>query len=278
MSHPAPPTTAPPPLTLRGVGHDHGRVVALDGIDLDVAAGSFVAVVGPSGCGKSTLLRLVAGLDRPTRGRIAIGDHDPAEVRRAKQVGWLAQRPALLPWATVRDNVALAREIVATPRSAPDLDPLLDLVSLGDFADALPGQLSGGMQQRAALARMLAQDAPLWLMDEPLAALDELTREGLAADLLGIWERLRPTVVWVTHHLTEAVSLADRVVVLGPRPGTVVGDLEVDLPRPRDVTAPAVQDLVREARHLLGSVDEVTVATSDLAPRRVAGAGPGARA
>lgn len=249
-------THPPPGLSLRGVGHDHGSLVAIDRVDLEVEAGSFVAVVGASGCGKSTLLRLLAGLDRPTRGAIRIGSTDPEGMRRAKLVGWLAQRPALLPWMGVHDNVALARTIRPAPASAPDVDALLDLVSLGEFADALPHHLSGGMQQRAALARTLAQDAPLWLMDEPLAALDELTREALAGDVLAIWQRLGPTVVWVTHHLAEAVALADRIVVLGPRPATVVADLAIDLPRPRDPFGPDFQAIVRQARTVLADAGD----------------------
>ncbi len=246
-----------PTLLLEDVTHRFGPpdtgVVALAPLDLRVAAGSFVAVVGPSGCGKSTLLRLLAGLDTATGGRIDVGGDTPDAVRRAGHVGWMAQRPALLPWSSVHDNVALARRIRPVPDDRPSVADLLDLVGLAEVSDARPGQLSGGMQQRAALARTLAQDAPLWLMDEPFAALDELTREALARDLLAIWQDLRPTVVWVTHDLAEAATLADRVVVLGPRPGRVLVDLPVRLPHPRDRTSAGVQAVVRTAREHLGS-------------------------
>lgn len=245
------PVAGPPEVVLRRVGHHHGVVHALDALDLRLEPGSFVAVVGASGCGKSTLLRLLAGLDEPTTGMITLDGRAPDDRRRDGDIGWMAQRPALLPWASVHDNVALARRIRPPARPVPEVDDLLELVSLDGFRDARPPHLSGGMQQRAALARTLAQDAPLWLMDEPFAALDELTREALAADLLSIWQRLRPTVVWVTHHLGEAVTLADRVLVLGPRPGRVVADLAVDLDRPRDPTSEAVQTIVRAARQHL---------------------------
>lgn len=250
---PRTPAPAPPGLDLVGVGHRYASIEALDGIDLRVAPGSFVAVVGASGCGKSTLLRLLAGLDRPTTGRITVDGASPDDLRRAGHVGWMAQRPALLPWATVHDNVAMARRIRPPTAPVPPVEDLLTLVGLAAFADARPAQLSGGMQQRAALARTLAQDAPLWLMDEPLAALDELTREALADDLVTIWQRVRPTVVWVTHHLGEAVALADRVVVLGPRPARVVADLAVDLDRPRDPTSAEAQAIVRQAREALAT-------------------------
>ncbi len=264
MTHPTHPPThpriqapTPPALDLAGVGHRYGTTEVLDSLDLQVEAGSFVAVVGASGCGKSTLLRLLAGLDRPTTGRITVDGAGPDDLRRAGRVGWMAQRPALLPWATVRDNVAMARRIRAATEHPTDPVPsvvdLLTIVGLAAFAGSRPAQLSGGMQQRAALARTLAQDAPLWLMDEPLAALDELTREALADDLVAIWQRVRPTVVWVTHHLGEAVALADRIVVLGPRPARVVADLTVDLDRPHDATSPAAQAIVRDARAALAT-------------------------
>jgi NitT/TauT family transport system ATP-binding protein len=241
-----------PGIRLRGLGVDFGELTALRAVDLDIDPGSLVAVVGPSGCGKSTLLRALAGLTRPTRGKVDIGGRSPDLLRADKQVGWMAQRPALFLWRTVIENVALAQSINPRPgRHGPDPEALLVMVGLGDFAAAYPSTLSGGMQQRVALARTLAVGAGVWLMDEPFAALDEMTRETLADDVLDLWERFRPTVVWVTHHLPEAVKLADRVVLLSPRPGTVISEIEVSLPRPRDETAMPFQAVVRRARAAL---------------------------
>ena len=229
-------------------------VPALTDIELSAPQGSFTAVVGASGSGKSTLLRIIGGLTTPTRGTVRVFDRAPEELRVAKEVGWMAQRPALLPWRTVRDNISMAQTINPQPRPLPDPAHLLDLVGLSRTGDAYPGQLSGGQQQRVALARTLAIGAPLWLMDEPFAALDELTRETLAGDLLTIWREVDTTVVWVTHHIPEAIELSDRVVLLTPGPGSVAAVIDVDLPRPRDVTSAAFQDLVRAARSVLRDV------------------------
>lgn len=235
-------------------------VTALTDIDLNLDGGSFTAVVGASGSGKSTLLRLLAGLDKPTSGSILLDGHSPEERRTAKEVGFMAQRPALLPWRTTFDNVELAQSINPhTDRPVPDPAELLAMVGLSEFLGAYPAQLSGGMAQRAALARTLAIGAPLWLMDEPFAALDEITRRDVSADLLGIWHRIRPTVVWVTHHLGEAVSLADRIVLLTPRPGRVAAIIEVDLERPRDDTSSEFQAIIRRARRILGEVERTAV-------------------
>ncbi|HEX2154494.1 MAG TPA: ABC transporter ATP-binding protein [Acidimicrobiia bacterium] len=226
-------------------------VPALDEIDFASPSGSFTAVVGASGSGKSTLLRIIGGLTVASSGQVTMDGLAPDELRRRKAVGWMAQRPALLPWRRVIDNVTLAQSINPRPRTLPDPDQLLSMVGLAEAALAYPGELSGGMQQRAALARTLAIGAPLWLMDEPFSSLDELTRETLADDLLDIWASATPTVVWVTHHIPEAVSLADRLLVFTPRPGRIAGLVEVDLPRPRDATSGAFQSVVREARQLL---------------------------
>jgi NitT/TauT family transport system ATP-binding protein len=166
----------------------------------------------------------------------------------------MAQQSALLPWRTVLDNVRLPLQVNRQARQPPaSPEELLQMVGLQDFADAYPSTLSGGMQQRVALARMLAIGASLWLMDEPFAALDELTRETLAGELLAIWRQFRPTVLWVTHHLNEAARLSDRMVILSPRPGHIRGTITIDLPRPRDDTTPEFQTIVREARQLLAN-------------------------
>lgn len=251
-----------PGVEIAGLGKDFGEPTypALSGVDLSLESGSFTAVVGASGSGKTTLLRLVGGLETPTKGVISIGGASPDENREAKKVGWMAQKPALLPWRTSFENVALAQVINPRPqRRIPQPRELLEMVGLSVYAEAYPHTLSGGMQQRVALARTLAVGAPLWLMDEPFAALDELTRDALADDLLEIWNSISTTVLWVTHHLGEAVKLADRIVLLTPRPGRIAGVIDVDLARPRDETGGPFQAVIREARKILHDVDVRTV-------------------
>ncbi|MFP3914284.1 MAG: ABC transporter ATP-binding protein [Actinomycetota bacterium] len=236
-------------------------VPALSEVTFTAEKGSFTAVVGASGSGKSTLLRLLGGLLEPTSGSVSMGGRRAEELRADKAVGWMAQQPALLPWRKVVDNIALAQKINPRPDRSGTAEPraLLDMVGLSHAAELYPGQLSGGMQQRVALARTLAIGAPLWLMDEPFSSLDELTREALAADLLAVWQEVRPTVVWVTHHIPEAVALADRVVVLTPSPGRVAGIVGVDLSRPREPTSGSFQDVVRRVRTLLRGVHPAEV-------------------
>lgn len=230
-----------------------GRLAVLDGINLDIRPGEFVSIVGPSGCGKSTLLRLAAGLEAPDAGQIRLNGQPPLALRAQKKIGWMAQQPALLPWRTILENVRLPQLVNRRKDSQPDALPasLLEMMGLADFAAAYPHTLSGGMQQRAALARTLATNAAVWLMDEPFSALDELTRQDLADELLAIWQTYRPTVLWVTHHIPEAVKLSDRLVLLTQRPSRIGGILEVNLPRPRDDTSVAFQGLVRQARTVL---------------------------
>lgn len=238
-------------------------LIALNPITLDVATGEFVCLIGPSGCGKSTLLRLIADQMPPTAGDIRLGDAPPATARKAKQIAWMAQNPALLPWQTVLDNVHLPQRVNRTASgqngqhvrmsafAALDPTDLLRTVGLADFAQAYPGTLSGGMQQRAALARALATGAQLWLMDEPFAALDELTRETLADEVLRLWQTFRPTVLWVTHNIAEAARLADRVIVMSARPGSIQGIVAIAQPRPRDETAPETVAVIRHLRAVL---------------------------
>jgi NitT/TauT family transport system ATP-binding protein len=227
---------------LAGVSKSFARrgdpVLAVSDIDLDVAPGEFVSLLGPSGCGKSTLLRLVGGLLSADSGTVTVAGSSPAAARRSKRFGFVPQTPALLPWRTVRQNVRLLTQV--NRRAAPteeladtDTVALLDEVGLGDFLDAYPRELSGGMQQRVALVRAFALGAPILLMDEPFAALDEMTRAEMRYLLLGLWERHGATVVFVTHSIAEAVMLSDRVVVLTPRPGRVAAVEPVTLPRPR---------------------------------------------
>ena len=224
-------------ITLSGIGRSFEladkRLVALAGIDLRVPAGQVAAIVGPSGSGKSTLLRLIAGLLAPDEGTVEVGDRivDGPDPR----VGLVFQEPRLLPWRNALDNVAYPQELAGRPRVDREARAreLMSLVGLAGFEEALPAQLSGGMAQRVALARALTLEPRVLLLDEPFGALDALTRDRLDAELLGLWERLGATIIIVTHSIPEAVFLADRVVVLSARPGRIVADVPVDLPRPR---------------------------------------------
>jgi NitT/TauT family transport system ATP-binding protein len=209
--------------------------LALSDVNLDVAEGEFVAVVGPSGCGKSTLMRIMAGLDTPTDGRIetsAAATDAPATLPSAV----VFQEQSLFPWMRVAQNVAFAFDSLGLPKAEVDrrVAKELALVGLTDFANAYPHELSGGMKQRAAVARAFAVDPPVLYMDEPFGALDEQTRVGLANELMKLWDSTRKTVVFITHGIEEAVTLADRVVVLSAHPGTVKAIIPIEFPRPRD--------------------------------------------
>lgn len=227
-------------------------LAVLDDVTLDAAPGEFVALVGPSGCGKSTLLRLLAGLDRPLFGTLEV---DGTPVRAPSPDRALVfQDPTLFPWRTVRQNVALGPSARGTlKKSQQRIDEALELVNLTDFADSWPAQLSGGMAQRAALARALVNDPSVLLLDEPLGKLDALTRRVLQQEILSLWQRQRFTAFLVTHDVNEALLLSDRVVVFSPRPARIREIIEINLPRPRD-TASAEFIALRE--RILGLLDE----------------------
>lgn len=222
-------------LELSGVSKTFGDLAALAPTDLAVEPGEIVTLLGPSGSGKTTLLRIAAGLEAPSTGTVTIDGAPPGVARAAKRIGLVPQNPALLPWRTVRANARLLTDVNrrANPPDAPDPVALLEHVGLGEFMDALPHELSGGMQQRVALVRAFALGSPLLLMDEPFAALDEITRADMRHLLGRLCEATGATVVFVTHSLAEAVFLSDRVVVLSARPGRIVGLRPVDFPRPR---------------------------------------------
>ncbi|GAC1588891.1 MAG: ABC transporter ATP-binding protein [Candidatus Velthaea sp.] len=211
--------------------------LALDDVNLEIEPGEFVAVVGPSGCGKSTLLRIMAGLDTATSGRIRVDT--PAATDRQLTSAVVFQEASLFPWMTVAQNVAVAFDSLALGKAEvrERVGRELELVGLAPFAAAYPDELSGGMKQRAAVARAFAVDPPILYMDEPFGALDEQTRVGLANELMQLWERTRKTVVFITHGIEEAVTLADRVVVLSRGPGTVKAIIPIDFPRSRDAVA-----------------------------------------
>jgi len=209
---------------------------ALDRVSLEVNQGEFVALIGPSGCGKSTLLRLVAGLDEPDGGVIRIRGALPEEFRRKGELGIAFQDPALLPWRTVRRNVSLPLEVLGRPLAPARarIEALIALVGLTGFEEATPGQLSGGMRQRAAIARALVTNPSLLLLDEPFGALDQILRRTMNLELQDIWMRERTTTLLVTHGIDEAVFLADRVVVMASAPGRIVEEVRVPFARPRD--------------------------------------------
>ena len=220
-------------------GHGRSTVTALRDISLEVGRGELVCVLGASGCGKSTLLSLIAGLDAVSAGRIETPVARPA---------LMFQEPALLPWLTVRRNVELPLRIrgVDDAERRVTVNRLLAMVQLSDFADSRPHELSGGMRQRAALARSLAQDSELLLMDEPFAALDAITRDALHDDLSRIWSETGSTIIFVTHNVREAVRLGDRVVLMGSRPGHVARVWDIDIPRPRELDQLEVAELAHE--------------------------------
>ncbi|ALK98882.1 sulfonate ABC transporter ATP-binding protein [Massilia sp. WF1] len=230
---------------------DGRRMVALENISLEIPRGQFVCLLGPSGCGKSTLLNAVAGFAPPTRGSITA---DGAPVAGpGPERGMVFQEYALFPWMTVEQNVGFGLDIKGMPKAqvAARVAELLKLLSLEDFGKRFPKDLSGGMRQRVAIARVLALDSPIMLMDEPFGALDALTRRNLQDELLRIWAKLKKTVIFVTHSIEEAIYLADRIVVMTYRPGTVKRDMLVELPRMRDPSAPEFNALKRELGQLV---------------------------
>src|SRR6266478_6258706 len=226
-------------VSLRGVTKAYGNgLMALGPLDLDVRQGEFVSLLGPSGCGKSTALRLIAGLAAPTRGSVQVSrdvSHHAGQARPGQTVGFVFQEPTLMPWTSVRENVRLPLKLAhVRPVEADALvSEALARVGLTDFADSYPRELSGGMKMRVSLARALVTDPDILLMDEPFAALDEITRFRLNNDLLSLWRNLRKTVIFVTHSVFESVYLSQRVVVMTPRPGRVSAEIRIDAPEPR---------------------------------------------
>ena len=244
-------------------------MTALQGIDLDIPRGQFTCLLGPSGCGKSTLLNAVAGFAAPSSGTI----HADGKLVAGPgpERGMVFQEYALFPWMTVAQNIAFGLDVKGIDRGTirRRVGELLEMLSLTDFKQRFPRDLSGGMRQRVAIARVLALDSPIMLMDEPFGALDALTRRNLQDELLRLWARLGKTIIFVTHSIEEAIYLADRIVVMTYRPGTIKRDLLVDLPRPRDPAAPEFNLLKRELGLLVMEEqqrhhsDELRAAASD---------------
>jgi NitT/TauT family transport system ATP-binding protein len=216
-----------------------GPVHALKDISLEITEGEFVSLIGPSGCGKTTLLRVIADLEQPTGGTVSINGMTPEQARLARAYGYVFQQAALLPWRTIEDNVALPLEVMGldTPTRTGRIKSNLDLVNLAGFEKKFPWQLSGGMQQRASIARALAVEPDMLLMDEPFGALDEIVRDHLNEQLLKLWAKTKKTVVFVTHSIPEAVFLSTKIVVMSPRPGRIHEIIDCDLgaERPLDI-------------------------------------------
>ncbi len=210
-------------------------VTALSNVDLDVQDGDFVSFIGPSGCGKTTLLRVIADLEQATLGSITVNGLSPKEARLKRAYGYVFQAPALYPWRTVEQNVGLPLEIMGLDDKAGRIKRNLDLVNLSGFEKKFPWQLSGGMQQRVSIARALAFDPKLLLMDEPFGALDEIVRDKLNQQLLELWDRTKKTVVFVTHSIPEAVFLSTKIVVMSPRPGRIIDVIETNFPKDRSL-------------------------------------------
>ena len=233
---------------------------ALAGIDLSVSRGEFVSIIGPSGCGKTTLLRIIGGLQTPTAGSVLIGGRPPRDAQRDKQIGFVFQDPSLLPWRNLIENVRLPLQVNRRKDGGKDPERVVELVGLANFRRYYPHQLSGGMQQRVAIARSFVTSPSVLLMDEPFGALDEITRSAMRFELLRVWrsEAAGPdcTVVFVTHSIAEAVLLSDRVVVMSPQPGRIAASLQIDLPRPREEASEETPEFIDYARRLRGLLRE----------------------
>jgi NitT/TauT family transport system ATP-binding protein len=228
-----------------------GEIEALRAADLSVGRGEFICLIGPSGCGKSTLLRMIGGFETPSAGRVLM--NGAAVTGPGPDRGMVFQDYGLFPWLNVRRNIGFGPAARGLPRAEVEaiVDRFIAMIGLGRFAEAYPHQLSGGMKQRVAIARVLANDAAVILMDEPFGALDAMTRERLQTELLALWEATGLTVLFVTHAIEEAILLADRVVVMSPGPGRITADVPIDLPRPRDVASVPFNALRRRLSALL---------------------------
>ncbi|MBL8907326.1 MAG: ABC transporter ATP-binding protein [Rhizobiales bacterium] len=229
-----------------------GPVYALSHVDLSIREGEFVSFIGPSGCGKTTLLRVIADLEQATEGRITVNGVSPEAARKSRAYGYVFQAPALYPWRTVERNVALPLEIMgfSAQERRQQIKANIDLVNLSGFERKYPWQLSGGMQQRVSIARALAFDPKLLLMDEPFGALDEIVRDKLNQQLLELWNRTAKTVVFVTHSIPEAVFLSTRIVVMSPRPGRIIDTIETSFPRERTLDIRETPEFLKVAHRV----------------------------
>ena len=253
VAHASQPTTVVAARDLHvafGVGA--AQTVALQAVNFSIAAGEFVSLIGPSGCGKTTLLRAIADLEQPSSGSVSVNGMSAHEARRQRAYGYVFQAPALYPWRTIERNVMLPLEIMGVPKAhrTAGAKRQLELVGLGDVGRKFPWQLSGGMQQRASIARALSFEPKLLLMDEPFGALDEITRDGLNVHLLDLWRRTGMTVVFVTHSIPEAVYLSTRIVVMSPRPGRIIDVIDCNLGLQRPLTIRETPEFLHVAQRV----------------------------
>ncbi|MDO5311460.1 MAG: ABC transporter ATP-binding protein [Clostridia bacterium] len=239
--------------------NDGRDVTALTGVSIDIQKGEFVSLVGPSGCGKTTLLRIIADLLTPTSGEISIAGETPRQARLKRRYGIVFQSAVLYEWRTVKKNIMMPLEIMHVPVKEREerAMKMLELVGLSEFANHYPNQLSGGMQQRVGIARALAVQPEILLMDEPFSALDEFTREKLHADLLKIWRKTNKTIVFVTHNIQESVFLSDKICVLSPHPGRLSAVVDIDLPRPRTMDMKNTVEFTNLVAKVRGSFEGV---------------------
>ena len=235
---------------------DAGELVALEKTWLKVQPGQFVSLIGPSGCGKTTVLRIAGDLEAPSSGTVLVDGMPPSAARRARDIGVVFQSPALLGWRTVEENVALPAEVFRDSSARGRVSEMIGNVGLRGFERSYPRELSGGMQSRVSIARALTYRPSVLLMDEPFGALDEITREKMQLELLGIWGESRPAVLFVTHSISEAILLSDRVLVMSARPGRILEDLAVGFPRPRGSHLRADPEFVRMEDHLRGELED----------------------
>ena len=241
-----------------------GPVQALKDVSLDVKKGDFVSFIGPSGCGKTTLLRAIAALENPTSGKLSVNGRTPDEARRSREYGYVFQAAGLYPWRTVAGNIKLPLEIMGYLKAEKEerVKKVIELVELTGFERKFPWQLSGGMQQRASIARALAFDANILLMDEPFGALDEIVRDRLNGELLNLWKQTKKTICFVTHSIPEAVFLSTKIVVMSPRPGRITDLIESPLPENRTLEIRDSKEFIKIAQRVreglkAGHIDEI---------------------
>lgn len=243
-------------LGVRKVFETESQVVeALSEITLDVPQGQFMSLIGPSGCGKTSLVRIVGDLEVPTSGSVWVNGKTPPEARKAREVGFVFQSPTLLAWRTVYENIALPGEVFHDAEVLKRVPDMIAMVGLEGFERAYPRELSGGMQSRVSIARALTFRPSVLLMDEPFGALDEITRERMQMELLRIWQEAKSTVMFITHSISEALVLSDRVLVMSARPGRITEDLAVNFPRPRSNKLRADPEFVRLEAHLRNELE-----------------------
>jgi len=222
-------------IDVQHIKHSYNSLSVLDNISLQITEGEFISIIGPSGCGKTTLLKILGGLLLPFHGNIIVKNNSLDVAVKRRDFGFIFQNPVLLPWRTVLQNIELPLEIIGDQTPLKESEKLLELLGLKDFGKYYPKALSGGMKQRVAIARALVFNPDILLMDEPFGALDELTRERLNLELLRIWEQTRKTIIFITHSISEAVFLSNRVIVLSERPAKIIGTRDIDLPFPRTI-------------------------------------------